>query len=107
MDRAERRKETFRVIENRKKKIKSWHGFDVDDENFPSCTGQLKNNNEMNRYNTSHSGLYKDKVNWRKRKMPYRCKGGYGPAEKCNKHDATQLEDMNRQEEEWRNEDNI
>lgn len=100
MDRAERRKETFRVIENRKKKIKSWHGFDVDDENFPSCAGQLKNNNEMNRYSTSHSGLCKDKVNWRKRKMPYRCKGGYGPAEKWIKHDATQLEDMNRQEEE-------
>lgn len=32
--------------------------------------------------------------------MPYRCKGGYGPAEKWIKHDATQLEDMNRQEEE-------
>lgn len=54
----------------------------------------------MNRYSTSHSGLCKDKVNWRKRKMPYRCKGGYGPAEKWIKHDATQLEDMNRQEEE-------
>lgn len=105
MNRAEKRKETFRVIENRKKKIKSWHGFDVDDEETNCRSGDLKNNNKMNAY-ACRTGTAEEKTNWKKRHSKYRAKqGGYGKAMCWCKHDATQLEDMSIQEEEWRDEE--
>ena len=64
MDRAERRKETFRVIENRKRKIKSWHGVDVDNEETNCRPGDLKNNNKMNAY-ACRTGIPEEKTNWK------------------------------------------
>lgn len=46
MDRAERRKETFRVIRQRKRKLKAYQ-HNSDDS---LCDGKLKNNNEMNAF---------------------------------------------------------
>lgn len=46
MNRAERRKETFRVIEQRKSKLKAY----LCDSDDSICDGKLKNNNEMNAF---------------------------------------------------------
>lgn len=98
MDRAERRKETFRVIRQRKRKLKAYQ-HNSDDS---LCDGKLKNNNEMNAFRYT-----KKKTNWKKRHANWRTNFGYGVGMDWKKHDKQQLDDMDHQEEEWRNEDNI
>lgn len=63
MNRAERRKETFRVIEQRKKKLKAY----LCDSDDSLCDGKLKNNNEMNAFRYT-----KKKTNWKKRHANWR-----------------------------------
>lgn len=60
MNRAERRKETFRVIKQRKRKLKAYQ-HNSDDS---LCYGKLKNNNEMNAFRYT-----KKKTNWKKNDM--------------------------------------
>lgn len=69
MDRAERRKETFRVIRQRKRKLKAYQ-HNSDDS---LCDGKLKNNNEMNAFRYT-----KKKTNWKKRHANWRTNFGYG-----------------------------
>ena len=98
MNRAERRKETFRVIEQRKKKLKSYIKDSTPDD-IP-CDGKLKNNNEMNAFRYT-----KKKTNWKKRHSNWRTNFGYGVGMDWKKHDKQQLDDMDHQEGEYFNEE--
>lgn len=100
MDRAERRKRTENIINKRKEKIKFFnHTWSIRGnalEEGDICEGQLRNNNEMNKF--SHGGTAK-KTKTKHSHASYRHKGGYGKAKQYKPHDQKQIDQELDQEE--------
>lgn len=84
------RKHKFRMIEKRKKLLKSKFNY------IPKYEGLLTNNNEANRAN-----YHKIKTNTRKSCASYRHHGDYGEANKYSPHDRRQIQDMKYQLKEY------
>lgn len=103
MDRAERRRRTEVVIEKRKAKIKDmtptfgYVGAGIVGtplEEGTICEGQLRNNNEMNRFGSAGTAK---KTKARHGHASYRHKGAYGPAIDYAPKDQRQVDDMKDQ----------
>lgn len=104
MDRAERIRRTENIIKKRKQKLKDICGntyYNGSDERCKSpledgviCEGQLRNNNEMNRFG-QHGTAKKTKA--KHGHASYRHKGDYGPAIDYAPKDQRQVDDMKDQ----------
>lgn len=104
MDRAERRRRTEIIIEQRKSKINNmftptWGYCGSGDLGTPLedgtiCEGQLRNNNDMNRVG-QHGTAKKTKA--KHGHASYRHKGAYGPAIDYSPRDQRQIDEMNDQ----------
>lgn len=92
MNRAERRKRTFYIINKRKAKLKNWSNASEKIED-----GYYENNSIMNEYGSAGKAI---KTNTRKSHASYRHKGGYGSANKYKPHDQRQIDQELDQEEE-------